>query len=180
MFCSWPYGLDGNRYKRREPGSPPPRSKSPHMWGSRTSLDARSRSPSPVRRAQSVPPAEGPKKIPLKQTVSLPSTPLPDYLANLRHIKVATVPVPVPPKFGTLTYGGRWADYAEAPAEDGPDCQLCQKPITERRCIMHQNFKYHSWHFVCSFCSKTLKENDFTMAIDQKPYCNNCHKRMYP
>ncbi|XP_074597529.1 uncharacterized protein LOC141852420 [Brevipalpus obovatus] len=184
MFCSWPYGLDANHgRRRREPSSPPPRSRSPNFWGSRTSLN-RSRSPSPgaMRRTRSVPPADfGVKKEAKKdKIVSEPATPLPDYLSRLRHIKVSTVPVPVPPKFGTLMYGGRWADWAEAPVLGGPPCELCHKPITESRCIMHENFKYHCWHFQCSFCLKTLKENDFVMAMDQKPYCTNCNKRMYP
>lgn len=183
MHCSWPYGLDhmGNR-RRRDGNSPPPRSKSPSRWGSTTSsIAGRSRSPSPIRRAQSVPPAENVRRTPTDhKTISVPSSPLPDYLSRLRHIKVSTVPVPVPPKFGTLTQGGRWPNEAEGPRDIGPPCELCHKPIVEKRFITHENCQYHCWHFTCSFCFKTLKEDDFRMAVDHKPYCTNCFKRMYP
>jgi len=132
------------------------------------------------KRSKSVPPGDSDivKRAVAPTTKSTPTTPLPDLMSNLRHIKVSTVPVPVPPKFGTLSFGS--ANVAEGPAVDGPPCILCHKPIAEKRCINHETFQYHCWHFVCSFCFKTLKENDFMMAVDNKPYCNNCFKRMFP
>jgi len=132
------------------------------------------------KRSKSVPPNEGDivKKAIKPTTKSNPTTPLPDLMSNLRHIKVSTVPVPVPPKFGTLSFDS--ANTAQGPVVDGPPCILCHKPITEKRCINHENFQYHCWHFVCSFCFKTLKETDFMMAVDNKPYCTNCFKRMFP
>ena len=130
------------------------------------------------KRSKSVPPNEGDivKKAIKPTTKSNPTTPLPDLMSNLRHIKVSTVPVP--PKFGTLSFDS--ANTAQGPVVDGPPCILCHKPITEKRCINHENFQYHCWHFVCSFCFKTLKETDFMMAVDNKPYCTNCFKRMFP
>ena len=92
---------------------------------------------------------------------------------------VEQTPVPTPSRFGTLIYGGRYPNAALAPYVDGPSCELCHKAITESR-ICADNGQYHVWHFYCSFCSVVLKENDFIIAIDNKPYCTNCHKRMYP
>ena len=180
MHSSWPYGLDhiGDMYKPKR--SEPP---APVRSYSRSPVSSRSSSPGILRRARSVPPEPVEKPIEkkqLKHATSVPSSPIPDYMKRLRHIVVSQVPVPVPPKFGTLTYGGRWADAAEGPQDEGPPCTLCHKPITEKRAIIHEKCNYHCWHFVCSFCFKTLKENDFVMAADAKPYCNNCYKRSFP
>ena len=172
MNFSWPYGLNhiGDAYEnpnRREPAESPPESKIPIV------------PPQPIhRRAKSVEPPQV-KKMPVI-TRSEGNTPIPEYLLGLRHIVVEQTPVPTPPRFGTLTYGGRYPNEAMAPYVDGPPCELCHKPITETRCIYADNGQYHVWHFYCSFCSVVLKENDFIVATDNKPYCNNCHKRMYP
>lgn len=136
--------------------------------------------PEPIhRRAKSVEPTI--VKVPKQEnTVSAPNSPVPDYLRRLKHIVVEQVPVPVPPRFGTLTYGGRYPNAAKDPTIDGPPCELCHKPIMEGRCIWSENQPFHCWHYFCSFCSKVLRENDFLMAEDNKPYCINCFKRMYP
>lgn len=175
MTYSWPYGLNhiGDAYENpnlRLPHEGPPESKIPPI-------------PTPppppvVRRARSVEPAI--VRRPEAPMASLPTSPVPDYMRRLKHIVVEQVPVPVPPRFGTLTYGGRYPNAAFNPYVTGPPCELCHKPITEGRCIYSDNAQFHCWHFVCSFCSKTLKEHDFVMAEDNKPYCLNCFKRMYP
>jgi hypothetical protein len=173
---SWPYGLDkiSDEYlyaKRKPPADSPPSPRIP--------------SPPIHRRARSV---ERPINI-----IRTPEPPV-DFdishrvgnsdhygsMRSLRHIVVEQVPVPVPPKFGTLTHGGRSPNSAMAPYIDGPPCELCHKAITEGRCIYAENVQYHCWHFVCSFCFKTLKEHDFVMAADNKPYCLNCFKRAFP
>lgn len=170
MTYSWPYGLDiiSDDYifaKRKPPAKSPPAAKVP--------------SPPIYRRARSVePPIVRTPEPDLLRYDS--SSPLPDYMRRLRHIVVEQVPVPVPPKFGTLTHGGRSANSAIAPVVGGPPCELCHKGITEGRCIYAENAQYHCWHFVCSFCFKTLKSHDFLMAEDNKPYCINCYKRAYP
>ena len=173
MNYSWPYGLNhiGDAYEDpnlRLPHDSPPESKVPHV------------PPPPLhRRAKSVEPIAM-RKIPQLSSRSANSTPFPEHVHGLKHIVVEQVPVPVPPRFGTLTYGGRYPNSAAAAYVDGPPCELCHKPITEGRCIYAENAQYHCWHFFCSFCSKTLKEHDFVMAEDNKPYCVNCFKRMYP
>ncbi|RWS06645.1 paxillin-like protein [Dinothrombium tinctorium] len=209
MRTSWPYGLDdmlrtftpinrgeGSLYSRpsvedlvsyyqkygAERGN---RSPSPSRNRYSSLNRQRSLSPPISRRARSAganaePPIERVASRPQYQTISLPSSPIPGYMKNLKHIVVEQIPVPVPPRFGTLAQGRRQPDSAEPPAEYGPQCELCHKPITEKRCIINDNCKFHCWHFVCTFCSKTLQEKDFVMAIDNKPYCNNCYKRTYP
>lgn len=104
---------------------------------------------------------------------------IPRWMRDLKHIVIEQVPVPIPPRFGTLLHGRRNADWALAPIVDGPPCQLCHQPITENRCIRSDQHVFHSWHFVCSFCLKVLKTDDFTMATDNKPYCFNCFKRNF-
>ncbi|RWS31420.1 paxillin-like protein [Leptotrombidium deliense] len=208
MRTSWPYGLDDvlRKQKRQEP-SADYREPPVNQWSkdNRSGRDLRStpsvedlvsyyqrfadrnRSPSPTgsRRARSA----GATEVPIRretayptttQSKSVPSSPIPGWMKQLKHIVVEDMHVPVPPRFGTLAPKPRYPDRAEPPPELGPPCELCHKPITETRCIITENFKYHCWHFVCSFCSKTLQENDFLMAIDNKPYCNNCFKRTYP
>ena len=171
MNFSWPYGLNhiGDEYENqnlRLPHEGPPDSKVPLL-------------PEPPihRRSKSVEPIAV-KKIPSRSR-SANSTPIPDHLMGLKHIVVEQVPVPIPPRFGTLTYGGRYPNTADRPIT-GPPCELCHKPITEGRCIYADNAQYHCWHFYCSFCSKVLQERDFVIAEDNKPYCVNCFKRMYP
>lgn len=105
----------------------------------------------------------------------------PEYFSQLRHIKVTSIPIPmIPPKFGTLTQGGRWPNEAQAPIDVGPPCQLCKKPITESRFVNHDKVTYHCWHFTCSHCFKTLEDDDFRVDRNDKPYCHNCFKRQYP
>lgn len=169
MTYSWPYGLDiiSDDYlydKRRPPADSPPAPRAP---------------PIPIqRRARSVEPPM--VRNPELDILYLSSrSRLPDYMHRLRHIQVESVPVPVPPKFGTLDHGGRSANSALAPVVGGPPCELCHKAITEGRCIYAENAQYHCWHFCCSFCFKTLKSHDFVMAEDNKPYCVNCFKRMH-
>ena len=175
MNYSWPYGLNhiGDAYEnpnRREPSESPRQSKMPYVPPP---------PPPPIyRRAKSV---EPPKIIrPPVLSKSEGNTPIPDHLIGLHHIIVEDTHVPTPPRFGTLTYGGRYPNAAMAPYIDGPPCALCRKAITESRCIYGDCGQYHVWHFNCSFCSVILRENDFIVAADNKPYCHNCHKRMYP
>ncbi|KAK4337279.1 hypothetical protein RND71_043277 [Anisodus tanguticus] len=56
---------------------------------------------------------------------------IPKWLKDLKHIVVEQVPVPIPPRFGTLLHGRKNPDWALAPILDGPPCQLCRKPITD-------------------------------------------------
>ncbi|KAI1296517.1 Paxillin [Halotydeus destructor] len=177
MTYSWPYGLDivSDDYlysKRKPPAESPPSPKVP---------------PPPIhRRARSVEPRVNTLRTPeppvdfdiysVKKNSDLNSS-----MRSLRHIVVDQVPVPTPPKFGTLTHGGRSPNTGPMlPSLDGPPCNLCHKPITEGRCIHAENAQYHCWHFVCSFCFKTLKQHDFVMADDSKPYCLNCFKKAFP
>lgn len=97
---------------------------------------------------------------------------------RLRHIVVDQMDHSIPPLIGTL--GRRFPNEAMAPNVDGPLCQLCHRAITETRCMFADNGQFHVWHFSCSFCLGGLSETNFAIADDNKPYCNNCLKRMYP
>ncbi|XP_015792759.1 uncharacterized protein LOC107369309 [Tetranychus urticae] len=204
IHSSWSHGIDHDRvspHSSRSVTSPAPprsRSSSPSQWAivERSQTHEIKRSPTPALstagstakstsslvRPSSVPPFDA-TLITLpryKKVISQPSSPLPDYLTKLRHIKVATVPVPVPPKFGTLTQGGRWPNEAQGPVDIGPPCELCKKPITDTRFIHHEGFLYHVEHFTCSYCFKSLRPKDFMTSSDNKPYCVNCFKREFP
>ena len=105
---------------------------------------------------------------------------IPAWMQQLKHIVIEQMPLPAPPRFGTLLHGRRNADWSLAPPINGPPCHLCHQPITESRCIRSDEHNFHCWHFVCSFCNKTLPEFDFTMAPDNRPYCLKCFKRYFP
>lgn len=101
-----------------------------------------------------------------------------DQLIGLKHIIVRERDLTIPPKIGTL--GRRFANEAMPPKLLGPECQLCHRCITESKCIHGENGQFHVWHFYCSFCCAILSEKTFIVARDNKPYCANCFKRMYP
>jgi len=205
MTWSWPYGLnnvaDAYEYQNlRLPWDSPPESKIPPIRESPIHRRAKSVEPIEVKKipersrstlSMNIPeisgrdrPGSGLSKAPSDHRVDSTGlrsgSPWGSYASGLQHIVVEQTPVPTPPRFGTLTYGGRYPNAALAPYKDGPPCELCHKPILEGRCIYAENAAYHCWHFYCSYCSKVLKENDFVMAADKKPYCVNCFKREYP
>ncbi|XP_074596658.1 uncharacterized protein LOC141851770 [Brevipalpus obovatus] len=194
---SWPYGLDeihkhydaknrdhsGIPYGRY-PSAYSPVTRSSGGWSEHEYTP--SPSPDVTRRFRSVSPPINEdsiqKRLAYRQNASLPSTPLPDYMRNLKNIELNETPMmsQIPPRFGTLLIGGRWADVAEGPHIDGPPCKLCHDAITERRCFVLDGDKFHCWHWVCSYCCVMLKSHDFKVALDNHPYCTNCFKRMFP
>lgn len=101
-----------------------------------------------------------------------------DQLIGLKHIIVNEGDHVIPPKIGTL--GRRFPNEAMPPRLLGPECQLCHRCITESKCIRGETGQFHVWHFYCSFCCAILSEKTFVVARDNKPYCANCFKRMYP
>ena len=172
---SWPNGLDqaGNRdsdegihYNRypRPVYSPQPSSIG---WSTPAS------SPEPPREMSPI------KKVVVKRQEANPPSPLPDYMKNLRLMEINDPPYShvIPPKFGTLTRR-RYPNIAKDPSPHGPPCGLCYEPIDEDRCIVQEGVQYHVWHYACSYCLVTLKQNDFTIVKDNKPFCTNCYRRM--
>lgn len=187
---SWPYGLDDihKQYevKNRDNQMALPYHQYPYLPLVRSSggwSDEYTPSPSPdvTRRFRSVSPPINEDTIHKRIVSRQTATPVAEYLRNLKHLQLDE-PVyssQVPPRFGTLLIGGRWADVAEGPHADGPPCELCKDAIEERRCFVLENAKYHCWHYVCSYCCVMLKSHDFKVAIDNHPYCSNCFKRMF-
>lgn len=118
------------------------------------------------------------RKIVVKRQEA-PPTPVPDYMKNLRLMELNDPPYThvIPPKFGTLTRR-RYPNIAKDPNPHGPPCGLCYDPIDEDRCIVQEGVQYHVWHYACSYCLVTLKQNDFTVVKDNKPFCTNCYRRM--
>ncbi|XP_076345638.1 leupaxin-like isoform X5 [Tachypleus tridentatus] len=80
--------------------------------------------------------------------------------------------------------GGSFYDHEGLPycethyhAKRGSLCAGCQKPITGR-CITAMFRKFHSEHFVCSFCLKQLNKGTFKEQND-KPYCHVCFEKLF-
>lgn len=59
----------------------------------------------------------------------------------------------------------------------GSLCAGCHKAISGR-CITAMFKKYHPEHFVCSFCLKQLNKGTFKES-NEKPYCHDCHGRLF-
>eukprot|EP00158_Paraphelidium_tribonemae_P007451 Partr_v1_DN28252_c0_g1_i1_m75411 putative transforming growth factor beta 1 induced transcript 1 len=88
-----------------------------------------------------------------------------------------------------LTDSGTFFDYNGKPycethyhSARGSLCASCQKPITGR-CITAIGKKFHPEHFVCAFCKKNLgtlgSGTGSFKDHDGKPYCVNCHVKLY-
>lgn len=166
----------------------------PSNWEKSISFFEQKKEQLPAQRIKSVEPLNAyVHREPIKMTESTPNlvarlaedarqskNDIPPWMQDLKHIVIEQMPLPAPPRFGTLLHGRRNPDWANAAPINGPPCHLCHKPITESRCIRSEEHNFHCWHFVCSFCNKTLPEFDFTMAPDNRPYCLNCFKRYFP
>ncbi|KAF2068625.1 hypothetical protein CYY_010052 [Polysphondylium violaceum] len=59
----------------------------------------------------------------------------------------------------------------------GSVCSGCGKTVTGR-CVDALDKKWHPEHFVCAFCMNPLAGGSYT-ANNGKPYCKNCHTKLF-
>ncbi|ESO06846.1 hypothetical protein HELRODRAFT_76926, partial [Helobdella robusta] len=62
-------------------------------------------------------------------------------------------------------------------ATRGGLCFTCKQPITGAS-VMAMSRRYHPGHFVCTFCLQALNMGTFKEHND-RPYCNQCSKKLF-
>eukprot|EP01112_Ceratiomyxa_fruticulosa_P001189 TRINITY_DN1118_c0_g1_i1.p1 TRINITY_DN1118_c0_g1~~TRINITY_DN1118_c0_g1_i1.p1 ORF type:complete len:184 (+),score=22.28 TRINITY_DN1118_c0_g1_i1:294-845(+) len=57
-------------------------------------------------------------------------------------------------------------------------CAACEKPIVTGRLVSMGDKRYHPEHFTCTFCKRNLAGAGYK-TVTGKPYCKDCHLKLF-